>query len=404
MSRTQVRVWRTFHRLGSSDTRGMPRILSPSAAALRREKRRVKKARQRAAIDVTEQWVRLGNLFGPGATTNAASVDARRPPIVILSLARSQLVAELLADRERLGGYEGKIVIVLNNLQQDDDRGVAYVPVVSAATARGLDVLLWRLPPTVVGLGPARVAAMRLALERLGPPILVMDDDVERWRLSIRRPTGWTGVRLTFDEVLLHLLVVHERWPAAAVIGIHRWYHDVHSIDDDDAVQLASGGRVCYNPMLVNLPAHAVPSVQSSYSEDDELCIRLWQQGHQVAMIKYIIAKTDVGKAEGGLQCDTQARLRQKEECDALLRRDDADAWHRVTSGKTGRLAGERAQMCVRPSITSTIPGLDVCREVARRMTDGSACHHASCKKNGRKSCCSGRTAYLKLVPTNGNG
>ena len=57
----------------SSDTRGMPRILSPSAAALRlyREKRRVKKARQRAAIGVTEQWVRLGNLFGPGPTANA---------------------------------------------------------------------------------------------------------------------------------------------------------------------------------------------------------------------------------------------------------------------------------------------------------------------------------------------
>ena len=53
-------------------------------------------------------------------------------------------------------------------------------PVVARARARGLDVLLWWLPPTVVGLGPARVAAMRLALEQLGAPILVMDDDVER--------------------------------------------------------------------------------------------------------------------------------------------------------------------------------------------------------------------------------
>ena len=74
-------------------------------------------------------------------------------------------------------------------------------------------------------------------------------------------------------------------------------------------------------------------------------------------MIKYIIAKTDVGKAEGGLQCDTQAWLRQKEECDALLKH------HRPALSSKAVLGGTAVKLDVQvlrkqpPSVLIATPG-----------------------------------------------
>ena len=272
------------------------------------------------------------------------------PPVFIPTLDRASQFGRLL---ERvLGGYSGHIYAVLNNCY--DAEGQLQVQRVEGyAELMSLHPMLqlWLLPAEFVGLAPVRSEIMRLTAGR--GPVIIMDDDVERFLMTTSgsQRTGWHSASISFASVVERMVAASVAKPEAKMVGINHWYHHAASVLHTKAV---TSGRqhLSFHPALLNLPPSFNMVTQWHSIEDDETVWRIHERwgDESILKLRYLLVKADVGMKEGGLQNKGLKRAMQAqmaEAHEALEADPTAWEWRRKFPKNKGRLSAPRARLIV---------------------------------------------------------
>ena len=156
---------------------------------------------------------------------------------------------------------------------------------------------------------------------------------------------------MSFTDVVHRLVATSRELPDAKIIGINHWYR--HTSTSCDAGAVKEGlQHLSFQPLLLNLPAHVPANLQIRWSmvDDDEFVWRVHEEWGAEAVVKlrYMIAKFDVGKMEGGNQTGGMqyAQAKQMRESAEIIHHIPKFKWVR-RSAKDGRLSVPRARLRV---------------------------------------------------------